>query len=612
MNFHSPEDERCAARASTFLFSPSAGFLGGSISDSGGPNKGVSGDYVSDLSSYFRRVTSNVTIHQGGIPGILNLHFVRGNCEEPDRNARSALIFKSPAARSPRPFPHPRRRAWSSTSVPRLTSFSCVAGLVKLPKRWRLQHGSRAFSPPNFPQIELAINDVMHQYKEGHGYHERLIRKALGYARRPATVELAFHTFQPEHLRRLRYLQTNADICGSVAEYYAQPMLAYRALLFDEVARGEMDPAAFMSRDLMHPDPVGHAYMVDAVVEMVRAEARALGSDEPWGPSDEAALERELAPPMFKNNDKISTGVVLLGEDMRRLVVENSTAGFDLRTVSPAFPHPATALHGQGQGSRLALDMRLDEVAAAAPIPFKAGWAFFGYLRDQSGQSRANVSCTNCYCPLYNLYPTQPGRFRQLFTSICMRSDPAGAWLTGLHDLVAGFAAVSVRLVADSAAVCVRLVPIMCPNRACQKWARLALASTCSSFLQGLCGSTSRWKTRPPRSTTGWTSLAFASLEAPSGPEPSRLVLTLHCSLHRPAAASSVVLLSKKLQCGCAGGTIKLRDHVEGGCISKKQTSCGVHDAHGHEIKPVVLGIFVYHGELDQAVFICEGRARRG
>ncbi|KDD75886.1 hypothetical protein H632_c454p1 [Helicosporidium sp. ATCC 50920] len=341
------------------------GFLGGSISDSGGPNKGVSGDYVSDLSSYFRRVTSNVTIHQGGIPGILNLHFA--SCLELHIGPKADIIF-----------------------------------------------------------IELAINDVMHQYKEGHGYHERLIRKALGYARRPATVELAFHTFQPEHLRRLRYLQTNADICGSVAEYYAQPMLAYRALLFDEVARGEMDPAAFMSRDLMHPDPVGHAYMVDAVVEMVRAEARALGSDEPWGPSDEAALERELAPPMFKNNDKISTGVVLLGEDMRRLVVENSTAGFDLRTVSPAFPHPATALHGQGQGSRLALDMRLDEVAAAAPIPFKAGWAFFGYLRDQSGQSRANVSCTNCYCPLYNLYPTQPGRFRQLFTSICMRSDPAG------------------------------------------------------------------------------------------------------------------------------------------------------------------------------------------
>ncbi|KDD77160.1 hypothetical protein H632_c6p4 [Helicosporidium sp. ATCC 50920] len=256
--------------------------------------------------------------------------------------------------------------------------------------------------------VELGINDGAVPYSELHQAHERVVRRLLAGSSRPALVEAFFYEFREATLPwgppPPLFGATGADALGVLAQYYGLPFVSFRNAAWRGV---QGNVTGLQARDLllgdrMHPTDRGSHVMLDLLVGLMREEASALGSSEPWGEADEAVLAEALPSPMFKDNeDGGGKGVCFTDERARVLVDGNGTSGFEWVDEARAGQTPKWGFVGRAANDtlELELDTTTPLSAEAAAKPDAAVNVGMLYLQSYEKMGRAEWTCVaGCTC----------------------------------------------------------------------------------------------------------------------------------------------------------------------------------------------------------------------
>lgn len=180
--------------------------------------------------------------------------------------------------------------------------------------------------------VDMCVNDMIQLYDASHSAHESILRQLLAQPRRPAVVEAMFPRLFTYYRGRPLYSSSHADQIGVLAQYYNLPWVATRSAVWPDFLKNATGYALddLVIQDHTHPTDRGHAIMADLLIHLLRQEARALGTSEPWTEFDDRLLARETTEPMLEATPREGTpGICRVGEAARQLALPANSTGFE-------------------------------------------------------------------------------------------------------------------------------------------------------------------------------------------------------------------------------------------------------------------------------------------
>lgn len=242
--------------------------------------------------------------------------------------------------------------------------------------------------------------------------YERLLRRLLGYPRRPAVLLLNMPYFFGAGLPR--NINPNMPIGGrdlnfsfhgtmsdetsitTLAQHYGVPSLSMRNALFHEVKANATAHQRLtdVMLDRVHPAVLGHQFAAALSVSFLRQQLLQMSATDQLVPPSTASLAQpsraQLPPPMFPGNEDADRYVCVRGKELLPLV--HSYGGWEYRVEGDRFSNPKPGLVATEPGKRL-------DLCWQPPPKWRRAAIKLGYLTSYEHMGRANYSCSGlCSC----------------------------------------------------------------------------------------------------------------------------------------------------------------------------------------------------------------------